>query len=123
VECFFGRVLSHWHIVSGIYRWDHANFDLDFANMCLLTNERMKGNQLVEKNVPVALLMRFKNSSFFSAWFLTFWCCEEKLIHKRMLKNAYMYTKKKKKKKEGRHTCAKEKPLLEASIAEEAIVL
>jgi hypothetical protein len=48
VECFFGRVLSHWHIVYGINRWGHANFDLDFANIYLLINERMKGNQLVE---------------------------------------------------------------------------
>lgn len=46
VECFFGRVLSLWSIVSSVYRWDHRHFDSDFENVCLLTNEQIKANQL-----------------------------------------------------------------------------
>lgn len=46
VEQFFGRLLSSWGILRGVYRWDHTNFDTDFQICCLLTNELIHHNQL-----------------------------------------------------------------------------
>lgn len=46
VEQFFGRLLQSWGFVRGVYRWDHSNFDMDFENACLLTNELIQHNDL-----------------------------------------------------------------------------
>jgi hypothetical protein len=35
-------------IMRGVYRWDHRNFDMDFENCALLTNEHIQSNQLAE---------------------------------------------------------------------------
>jgi hypothetical protein len=35
-------------IMRGVYRWDHRNFDMDFENCTLLTNEHIHNNQLTE---------------------------------------------------------------------------
>ena len=48
IECFFGRVCMKWAIAGEVYRWDHTHFDLDFENVCLLTNNIIKVNQLTE---------------------------------------------------------------------------
>lgn len=48
IECFFGRVCSLWQNVGSLYRWDHSNFDMDFENACLLTNEHIKAHNLAE---------------------------------------------------------------------------
>jgi len=48
IEQFFGRVLQSWTFLHGVYRWDHANFDVDFENACLLTNELIKHRSLEE---------------------------------------------------------------------------
>jgi hypothetical protein len=37
-----------WAIVGYLYRWDHEHFDIDFENVCLLTNERIRRNQLTQ---------------------------------------------------------------------------
>lgn len=42
VEHFFGRTLQLWGVPRGIYRWDHATFQTDFENWCMLTNENIK---------------------------------------------------------------------------------
>jgi hypothetical protein len=34
--------------MRGVYRWDHRNFDMDFENCALLTNEHIQSNQLTE---------------------------------------------------------------------------
>jgi hypothetical protein len=34
--------------MRGVYRWDHRNFDMDFKNCALLTNEHIHNNQLTE---------------------------------------------------------------------------
>ena len=48
VECFFGRLQKLWKVFRGIYRWDHKNFDVDFDNCAMLTNEHIKCNNLEE---------------------------------------------------------------------------
>lgn len=48
VEQFFGRMLSSWGLLHGVYRWDHVNFDFDFRICALLTNELIRHNQLAE---------------------------------------------------------------------------
>jgi DDE superfamily endonuclease len=48
VEQFFGRGWNLWGILRGVYRWDHKHFDLDYENMCLLTNEHIHDNVLSE---------------------------------------------------------------------------
>ena len=37
-----------WKVFRGIYRWDHKNFDFDFDNCAMLTNEHIKHNSLEE---------------------------------------------------------------------------
>jgi len=49
VEQYLGRLNQLWGIVRGVYRWDHQNFDLDFQNACLLTNESIKRRELNEQ--------------------------------------------------------------------------
>lgn len=39
VEQFFGRLYNKFGVLRKIYRYDHAHFDVDFENACLLTNE------------------------------------------------------------------------------------
>jgi hypothetical protein len=34
--------------MRGVYRWDHRNFDMDFENCALITNEHIHNNQLTE---------------------------------------------------------------------------
>ena len=41
VEQFFGRVLQLWAVPRNTYRMDHKNFQMDFENWCLLTNEHI----------------------------------------------------------------------------------
>lgn len=48
IERFFGRMEKLWGCIREIYRWDHDNFDVDFDNCLLLTNEHIKQNQLEE---------------------------------------------------------------------------
>ncbi len=42
IECAFGRVLKKWGVARNIYRYDHAHFQTDFENWCLLTNEDIR---------------------------------------------------------------------------------
>lgn len=46
IEQFFGRMYKLWGVQRGVYRWDHANFQMDFENMCLLTNEHIAESAL-----------------------------------------------------------------------------
>ena len=46
VEQFFGRLTRAWGVMQNVYRWDHANFDIDFENACFLTNELIQQNDL-----------------------------------------------------------------------------
>jgi hypothetical protein len=39
---------ASWGIIRDTYRWNHGHFDMDFENMCLLTNELIKSNLLQE---------------------------------------------------------------------------
>jgi hypothetical protein len=39
IEHFFGRIIQTFTMFHNRYRLDHANFDIDFQNACLLTNE------------------------------------------------------------------------------------
>jgi hypothetical protein len=48
IEQFLGRMLQSWGIMQERYRWDHANFDVDFQNCALLTNELIRHNNLAE---------------------------------------------------------------------------
>jgi hypothetical protein len=44
-------------IMRGVYRWDHRNFDMDFENCALLTNEHIQNNQLTELDRKFYLMM------------------------------------------------------------------
>ena len=55
VECFFGRQQKLWKIIRETYRWDHKNFDIDFDNCALLTNEHIKQKDLQEIDKNFAL--------------------------------------------------------------------
>jgi DDE superfamily endonuclease len=46
VECFFGRMYRKFPMLSGVYKFDHQNFDLDFENACLLINEDITISEL-----------------------------------------------------------------------------
>lgn len=46
VEQYFGRMVQKCGIMGGVYRYDHRNFDLDFANCCLLVNEDIAISEL-----------------------------------------------------------------------------
>jgi hypothetical protein len=48
IECFFGRMQQLFAIMRSVYRWDHRNFDMNFENRALLTNEHIQNNQLTE---------------------------------------------------------------------------
>ncbi|OAF66672.1 hypothetical protein A3Q56_05550, partial [Intoshia linei] len=48
VERFFVRLKQAFSVFFGIYRYDHQNFDIDFDNAVLLTNELMCKTGLTE---------------------------------------------------------------------------
>ncbi|OAF69515.1 hypothetical protein A3Q56_02685, partial [Intoshia linei] len=48
VERFFGRLKQIFSVFSRIYRYDHQNFDIDFDNAVLLTNEFICKTELTE---------------------------------------------------------------------------
>mgnify|MGYP001068459656 CR=1 FL=1 len=51
VEQFFGRLVKLWAIMKGTYRYDRVNFDSDYDNCVLLTNEHIKANNLEESDL------------------------------------------------------------------------
>lgn len=48
VEQFLGRLVKLWGVFRGTWRWDESHFDEDFYLACLLTNEHIANNTLVE---------------------------------------------------------------------------
>ncbi len=44
IECVFGRMQKLWGIFRKVYTLDHDNFDMDFDNCILLTNEDIRNN-------------------------------------------------------------------------------
>ncbi|OAF68928.1 hypothetical protein A3Q56_03301 [Intoshia linei] len=48
VERFFGRLKQAFSVFSGIYRYNHQNFDIDFDNTVLLTNELICKTELTD---------------------------------------------------------------------------
>lgn len=60
VEHFFGRIYRLFGIQRKVYCWDHAHFDMDFENMCLLANEDIMQNNLsqVDYEFHVKLLSK-----------------------------------------------------------------
>lgn len=48
IECWFGRLKKLWKILRDTYSIDHKNFDQDFDNCGMLTNEHIKCNLLSE---------------------------------------------------------------------------
>jgi hypothetical protein len=50
IEQFFGHLKSSWHLVKRVYRNDHGNFDLDFDNCVLLTNELLAYREVLSES-------------------------------------------------------------------------
>lgn len=46
VEQYFGRLVMKHGILFGVYKYDHSNFDMDFENCCMLTNEDISASEL-----------------------------------------------------------------------------
>lgn len=46
VECFFGRLVSSFGVLRGVYRWSHSHFDEDFTIGCCLVNEKLSHSAL-----------------------------------------------------------------------------
>ncbi len=50
VECYFGRLVQRFPLFATVYRFDHSNFDIDFENACLLTNEDITISNLTDED-------------------------------------------------------------------------
>jgi hypothetical protein len=53
IEQFLGRLCKLFAVFRNVYRYDHSNFDVDFANACLLTNEAIVATELVDEDATL----------------------------------------------------------------------